>query len=338
MEGPADSVALPRPSRPRVRASWLFGLLLFLGVVLVAAHWSEQRAFARLAEQAEPAWLALATALQALTYLAQAGVWGVVLARAGERASLWHLYRMSVAKLFVDQAIPSAGVSGTVLIVRGLLARGVARGPVMACVVVETVTNFSAFILALLLALGLAAGFGEAAAVVWGAAAAFTLFALGAIALLAWLSRGRRLRVPALLARLPGVTALLDALADAPPSLAHRPRILAEATLLNFAIHLLDAGTLWALLRSVGESVPVVAVFVAFMLSTLARTVGVVPGGLGTFEAGAIGGLALGGVPTGAALAATLLFRGLSFWVPLLPGLLLSRAELGGPQARAPGG
>jgi Mg2+-importing ATPase len=36
------------------------------------------------------------------------------------------------------------------------------------------------------------------------------------------------------------------------------------------------------------------------------------------------------GVPVAVALAATLLFRGLSFWLPMLPGLWLAHRELRG--------
>ena len=51
--------------------------------------------------------------------------------------------------------------------------------------------------------------------------------------------------------------------------------------------------------------------------------------GVGTFEAGSIAALALAGLPIEAALTATLLFRGLSLWIPLIPGFLISQHELG---------
>ncbi len=63
------------------------------------------------------------------------------------------------------------------------------------------------------------------------------------------------------------------------------------------------------------------------MLATLGRPVGIVPGGLGTFEAVSVSMLHLMGTPLAPALAATLCFRGLSFWLPLAPGLLLARRE-----------
>ena len=51
--------------------------------------------------------------------------------------------------------------------------------------------------------------------------------------------------------------------------------------------------------------------------------------GLGTFEAGTTGMLTLLGMPVEAALSATILLRGLTFWLPMLPGVWITRREVG---------
>jgi len=61
----------------------------------------------------------------------------------------------------------------------------------------------------------------------------------------------------------------------------------------------------------------------------MAATIGPIPLGLGTFEAGAVGTLHFLGVSIEAALAGTLLLRGLTFWLPMLPGMWLVRREIG---------
>jgi Mg2+-importing ATPase len=61
------------------------------------------------------------------------------------------------------------------------------------------------------------------------------------------------------------------------------------------------------------------------MISSLVRSMGFVPGGLGTFEASSIVTLRMIGARTSVALAATLMFRVLSFWLPMLPGLWYAR-------------
>jgi hypothetical protein len=51
------------------------------------------------------------------------------------------------------------------------------------------------------------------------------------------------------------------------------------------------------------------------------------------FDASAVTMLALFRVPVEAALTATLLFRGLSCWLPMAPGFWLSRREIKGKVA-----
>jgi uncharacterized membrane protein YbhN (UPF0104 family) len=50
--------------------------------------------------------------------------------------------------------------------------------------------------------------------------------------------------------------------------------------------------------------------------------------GLGSFEAVSIGMMRAMGVPFEAAFSATLLFRGYTLWVPLIPGMYAARRQL----------
>jgi uncharacterized membrane protein YbhN (UPF0104 family) len=54
--------------------------------------------------------------------------------------------------------------------------------------------------------------------------------------------------------------------------------------------------------------------------------------GLGSFEAVSIGMLRALGVPFEAALSATLLFRGYTLWLPLIPGMFAARRQLKSPK------
>jgi len=73
---------------------------------------------------------------------------------------------------------------------------------------------------------------------------------------------------------------------------------------------------------------PLWAVFVSFAIASMVTTIGPIPVGLGTFEAASVGMLSLLGVSVEAALAGTLLLRGLTFWLPMLPGIWLARREI----------
>jgi Mg2+-importing ATPase len=118
------------------------------------------------------------------------------------------------------------------------------------------------------------------------------------------------------------------------PCVAHRAdrqlvrshALLWRITLLELAIIMLDSATLWVLVRALGVSAPPLGLFAGFMLASVLRSIGIVPGGLGAFEAAAVVTLHWVGVNVAVALSATLLFRGLT-WLPMLPGLWLAHRE-----------
>jgi uncharacterized membrane protein YbhN (UPF0104 family) len=92
-------------------------------------------------------------------------------------------------------------------------------------------------------------------------------------------------------------------------------------------VWLLDAATLGAMLRAVGEHPSIAAVLSAEVLAAAVASLGIVPAGLGLCEATSIATLRLLDVPLEATLAATLLARGWTFWLPPIPGLALARRE-----------
>jgi uncharacterized protein (TIRG00374 family) len=58
----------------------------------------------------------------------------------------------------------------------------------------------------------------------------------------------------------------------------------------------------------------------AYAAAELLALIPLTPGGLGFVEAGLVGTLTLAGVPGSAALAATLLYRLVSYWLPIPAG------------------
>ncbi len=128
--------------------------------------------------------------------------------------------------------------------------------------------------------------------------------------------------------RLPGAAHLLRAIAEAPADLLLDPVLLGQTVVLEFAIFALDALTLWLVFRALGDDPAIWIIFVSFVMASMFATLGPIPLGLGTFEAGCVGMLSLLGVAIETALAATVLLRGLTFWLPMVPGLWLARLEL----------
>jgi len=330
--------AVPSGSKARW-FTWLFGLAVLGVVVLVAAHFSEGRRVLAHARHVQPRWILVAGLLQAATYLGQGQIWRIV-TRAGQvPVSMATAYRLSIARLFIDQALPSAGLSGTVVMVKSLEQQGIPMPVVMAGVVIDTASCYASYVVGLLAALVVSVVQHQATRLVLLVAVPFIPFALALIfgfirlagrppgPLARRLSRFRFLRRGLLL------------LEQADPRLARSRGLVVRAGLYQLAVIVLDAATVWVLILGLGVTASAGGVFVSFMISTLTRLVGIAPGGLGTYEATSVLTLSMIGVSVPIALSATLLFRGMSFWLPLLPGLWYSRRYMAPRgQRRARGG
>ncbi len=319
------------PRRAAGWIPWLLGAAALAALVAVVLHLAEERAFLHLLEQSQPGWLVLAVALQAVTYLAQARVWNVVLSHDGHTVPGGFACRLSLAKLFVDQAVPSMGLSGAALVTRALGQRGVPRDAALAAVTVDAASFYLAYVIDLAIALALLVHLHHATPLVIGISVLFLVYGstlATALLVLPGSTGGRSTRARTL----PLLGRILAVMQDVRPSLLRIPSVLARCALLQMAIAALDAATLWLLLRALGTEASVAGVYASFMMASVMRSLGVLPGGLGTFEAASVAALAVAGIPVAAGLAATLLFRGLSFWLPMLPGLALSRALTLGPR------
>lgn len=309
---------------------WAFGLLALAAVVLVVMRIGELEHFVELARRAAPLWLLAALVLQALTYVAAAAVWHVALNHAGTPRRFLSLLPLGLAKLFADQAVPSGGLSGVLLVVRALMQRKVPRPFVMAILLVGLISYHAAYVVATLAAVAMLGLFHAVGPAIIGLVSAFLVIAVGIPFGALWLRRLRDGRFRALLARVPRLAGLANDIADAPIHLARDARLLATTTALQLTIFALDAATLYVMLRAIGQEPPPAGVFASFMIASVVAMIGPVPLGLGAFEAASVAALHLVGVELEAALTATLLLRGFTFWLPMLPGLWLAQRELRG--------
>jgi uncharacterized protein (TIRG00374 family) len=315
---------LPPASMKAGWVSWLVGLAILAAVVAVSLRFSEAAQFARLLEQLQPAWLAAALALQAGTYIAQGEVWRSVMRSAGLPLPRNVAYGLSLVKLLIDQALPSSGVSGAIVVANALERRGIPQEVAMAGIVVSSAAYLLAYVIALGTGLVLLVAEDRANAPIMALALVFIVgasaLASAEIALSGRPSQWHGGRAGRWIGR------LLELLASARAELSHDRRLLAVAVALQLVIVALDCLTLWTLLRALGGTLALAAVFASFMISTLLRTISIVPGGLGTFEAVLVIMLSDAGMPVPLALSATLLFRGLTFWLPMLPAAVLARS------------
>jgi uncharacterized membrane protein YbhN (UPF0104 family) len=139
-------------------------------------------------------------------------------------------------------------------------------------------------------------------------------------------------RLPAVwrrrLARLPFAGRSIEVLVDAHTAPLRHPSLFLKAALFQLAEIAIDAATFGVVLYALGFHLPARTVFGAYVIASVASRVALVPLGLGTFEAGSVSVLHMSGLPIGPALAATLIFRGFTLWLPMLPGLVAARRVL----------
>lgn len=320
----------PVASTPRVPATmriWI-GLLLLFGLIAAVTHLGDIEHFIELMQKAEPQWLVLALLLQLATYFSIAALWKRALLLEGMHIPLRSLVPLGLAKLFSDQAMPTGGMSGTAFLVAALHRRGVSADLCMAISLVSLVGYYSAYLFFTVTSVALLWLYHAMQPWIVFLTLVFGLVAVAIPAGAIWFqSHGKRL-LPGMVSRIPGLKPILQALSQTSGELVHDRTLLIVATALHGSVFLLDSLTLWVMLQAIGQSVSFWVVLPSFIMASVVATLGPVPLGLGTFEASCVTVLGALGVPIEAALTATLLFRGFTLWLPMLPGLWLTRRIL----------
>jgi uncharacterized protein (TIRG00374 family) len=309
-------------------SGWFIGLLMLAALIVVVTHIGELQQFVVLVRQVEPVWLFVALMLQITTYFSVAGVWYLALRQAGKDFTLLSLVPLGIAKLFSDQAMPSGGMTGIAFFITALNRRGVPSSLCMATLLLSMVAFYSAYLIAGLLSVLLLYFYHALHAWIVIVVLLFSLFAAGVPVGALWLRGIAKRKLPAFLMRIPGLTNLLSAIANAPSELLRKPALVISATLLHGVVFILDAATLWVMLQVVGMQASFWAVFPSFVVASIVATIGLIPLGLGTFEVTCVSMLGVTGIPVEAALTATLLLRGFTLWMPMIPGMWLARRAL----------
>lgn len=307
---------------------WLLAALLIGGIVVAVVHWGDVKRFATLVTEAKPLWLLIAAALQLSTYAGLAAQWWVVLRRGCSKESGGDLFRLTFAKHFADQVVPTAGVSGNVLLVDRLVSMGVPRSNAVAALLLQIIAYYLSYALGALWVLVVLWWKSRMSILLTAAVLVFLIVAAGIPTLVLWLHRRGQEKIPRWIAQWSKAKRFFELIGEAPRELVRDRGLIASITFLNLLVFVADAATMQACLLALGVHAPLSAGYVAFMIASIAVILGPIPMGLGSFEAVSIAMLRLFGVPFEAALSATLLFRGFTLWVPLIPGGILLREEM----------
>jgi uncharacterized protein (TIRG00374 family) len=306
-QAPVEPARLER-IRPRTLISFIAGALAAYFLFSQLSHVEIGQAVAG----ANYTWVAIALGFSALTYLAAAIA---LLGFVPEKVPFPRTVLAQVAGSFVKLVAPAA-IGGVALNTRFLQKAGVRPGHAVASVGASQLFGLGANIL-LLLAFGYLTGTEHTPTLSPSRAVIAGLLAAAVLVLIVTAVPGLRKFVSERLRSLFAgvVPRMLD--------VVQRPKLLLTGVsgtlLLPFAFLMcLDAS-----LRAFGyDDMSYATLAVVFLAGNALGSAAPTPGGLGAVEAALIAGLITFGVPKEIATPAVLLFRLMTFWLPVLPGWL----------------
>ena len=325
----------PGPERAGTTGKWLgyvaaltvAGLLVY---AVVVASGGIRDALHQL-RHASQAWLAPALALEIVSYTLSG--WLLYLLRGSNDALNWRTtVRVSLVMWGLGSLLPVSPAEGIALSVSELGRRGVGRQHALTMLLVAGWFEFWALVFTAAVTSALvvavehpdpvdATRLGAVAAVLTVVTVTVVFLVRRPItgklvaATIWWLPRHREKTRDELIAVAAGAHGRVLTLLGRP---VHRFGIALAAT----GWWIADAGVLWIALHAAHADVDFGVVVLAYVVGTVASWVPLLPGGLGAVEIAVPAVLHHFGVPLTVALAGTLLWRGLSLFLPALAGSL----------------
>ena len=329
--GPAAVLGPTDLSAPTRR--WSLGRVLLLGVTgiclyLLAPSIVEVLAAWRRLDRFEPAWLAVILACEAASF---ASIWALQRVVMPEVSWFDGATSQLVGNAF-NRITPGGGATGTALQARLLADAGYDLTAVASALTAQSILiSVAVLVLPIFSLPAILAGLnvpGSLADAAWVGAVVFVVIAVAGVLVL---HQRRPLEL------------FGDALADVvnrfrrrrPPIRDLGPRLVEQRDILritvgsHWVLAVSSAVARWAFeylgllvaLHAIGATVEPTLLLLAFTTAELLGLLPFTPGGLGFVEAGLTGTLALAGVGASDAVLATLMFRLVSFWLPLPVGL-----------------
>ena len=327
---------------PRSRLFFIiFAALIFIFVIY---YFSQIKTEVRLLKKVNIYWLAAALSSQFATYFFTAIIYRFLLRahRVEHLPGLWQLLKASIISLFFNQTVPSAGISGNTYFFNFLSKRNIRVSQIISLILAELLIFYAAmeFIILLLLAISftiykvrhvftitLYAGF-----VVYFVFGIFISFA------------GRKKFIDRLNNKIQKVKFIKKIFKRVTEQIEQQGLSKKETNLFTFLnrnrgavikvflFQLLvvasDAFTIYALFWGLGIAVSPVVVLLGLVGTRVISLLPFLPGALILFESSMTFFFVKLGVPLGTAVIVTLLFRFLSFWLPIPIGLFLYKRWL----------
>lgn len=317
---------------------YIFSVLLFLSVIY---YFSEIEREIVLLEKVKLYWLLSAIVVQCATYLVNAFIYQLLMKGYNIQPlpGLPELFRISLISLFFNQTVPSANISGNTFIFNYLLKRKINGGRIVSVILLELVLFYAAMAgYCIFFMLATRFFYPMPSAIMGVLTAGFVIF-LFFVVIILLLIKKRSLKY--IVKRLAKIKFIKKYIRPLEQQLTHPDTALNKIELLPFIYShkrlvvvivagqifaiALDAITIVLLSYGIGSSIPL---FIALLILVGTRAVSILPvspGSLILFESSMVFLLNSMGVPLGISIMVTLLFRLLSFWLPIPAGFILYR-------------
>jgi uncharacterized membrane protein YbhN (UPF0104 family) len=264
---------------------------------------------------AAPEWIALALALEALSFLGHIVLFRTVFVDGDSRVGYAASYEITMAGHAATRLFGAAGAGGVALQIWALRRAGLSGRTVAARMVAFLVLLYSFYAITVaIVGLGLWTGVLPGG----GPAALTAIPAIAAVAIIggALLSSrlASRLHLNGKLAR--AAATVSDGVDGAIEVVKARdPRLLG-----GVAWWVADIAVLWAAFHAFGASPPIFVITLGYFLGLIGNAIPFL-GSLGGVDGGMIGALVALGVGAPVTIAAVVVYRLISCWIPTLPGL-----------------
>jgi uncharacterized protein (TIRG00374 family) len=307
----------------------LLGAIYFLFPKLVGLG----DALSRL-DEAEPVWIAIAIGFNVLAYATYIALFKAVVGGDALRLTWLETYEINMAGVAATLLFSAGGAGGIALTYWALRKAGMKRRDVARRMVAFVSLHYLFYPIALiifgiLLRTGVMNGKGSVELTIIPAAIAGLMLILGALITLIPADVERRLTP---LAHGERSRHLIEMVAKVPATLGEGFRfalgLFAHPSRGGLAVvgaagfWAASIGVLWASFHAFGVHVPLAVVVQGYFLGMVANLFPLAPAGVGAVDAGMIGAFVLFGIPEETVFPAVLVFRLVSFWMPIPPGIL----------------
>ena len=284
-------------------------------------------------DEADPVWIGIAIAANVAAYATYIALFKAVVGGDALRLTWIETYEINMAGVAATLLFSAGGAGGVALTYWALRKAGMGRRDVGRRMVAFVSLHYLFYPIALilfgvLLRTGVMNGSGSVELTIIPAAIAGLLLILGVLITLIPADLDRRLvrfagsqRSHQLLEKVGKFPATLgEGFRFALGLFAHPSRgglaVLGAAGFWAFSI-----AVLWASFHAFGVHVPLAVVVQGYFLGMVANLFPLAPAGVGAVDAGMIGAFVLFGFPSETVFPAILIFRLVSFWMPIPPGI-----------------